>query len=469
MSWNPMMGGPLGVALAPQSPDLASLAQAFAQQQPMGGGLPQNTLGASGVTLGNPQAQDQYAEMAQALAQQNRAQQQQDMAAAMMQPKYAENSGGLGSLAMMVQAYAGKKMAKRADEKDIAAREKFYLGEEAAAERKAQREAEREMAQRTQRAADAERYRLQGDARTRYILEGKMGESPRDRLQALEGVNGPGIVNLDQGTVRYAQPEDAQPEGYKVTYAPGASAEDRAAVDAAARAAGWPSDPHGDVVDVGRVRPQPTGQFVTAAAAQRAQQERQQAANNARADEQLRLSQGAARRADEQFAWQKEQAAKKDSAPNSSVSAMQQDALNFAAAYMGKSPEDVAKMTPEDIRTEVAKGGRTMAGPIAGKIPGAGLIFNADLEAYANSAAGKQARLNNPTGPVSNADFDVARKSVFSPEKPAEVNADLIYQALTRGQGSQKPAASGPKAGTVEGGYRFKGGDAGNPSNWEKL
>lgn len=110
-----------------------------------------------------------------------------------------------------------------------------------------------------------------------------------------------------------------------------------------------------------------------------------------------------------------------------------------------------------------------MAGPIAGKIPGAGLIFNADLEAYANSAAGKQARLNNPTGPVSNADFDVARKSVFSPEKPAEVNADLIYQALTRGQGSQKPAASGPKAGTVEGGYRFKGGDAGNPSNWEKL
>lgn len=31
MSWNPMMGGPLGVALAPQSPDLASLAQAFAQ------------------------------------------------------------------------------------------------------------------------------------------------------------------------------------------------------------------------------------------------------------------------------------------------------------------------------------------------------------------------------------------------------------------------------------------------------
>lgn len=463
MSWNPMMGGPLGGALAPQSPDLASLAQAFGQQYKA------NQLGGGGVTLGNPQAQDQYAEMAQALAQHNRAQQQQDMAAEMMQPKYAENSGGLGSLAMMVQAYAGKKLAKRADEKDIAAREKFYLGEEAAAARKAQREAEREMAQRTQRAADAERYGLQGDARTRYILEGKMGESQRDRLQALEGVNGPGIVNLDQGTVRYAQPEAQREQQLppNVHLDPNLSPQERAGA-LAAEGLGL-GDPHGDVVDVGRVRPQPTGQFITAAAAQRAQQERQQAASNSRADEQLRLSQAAARRADEQFAWQKEQAAKKDSAPNSSVSAMQQDALNFAAAYIGKSPEDVAKMTPEQIRTEVAKGGRVMAGPIAGKIPGAGLIFNADLEAYANSAAGKQARLNNPTGPVSNADFDVARKSVFSPEKPAEVNADLIYQALTRGQGSQKPAASGPKAGTVEGGYRFKGGDAGNPSNWEKL
>ena len=439
MNWNPMMG-PLGASTAPQSPDLGALVQAFVG--------PKNSLGQSGVTLGNPQAQEQYRQMAEAFVMQQRAAQDQERAKAITDSGWVQNSGPVGVLNEVFKAYVGKKLAKRADEKDIAAREKFYLGEEAAAERKAQREAEREMAQRGQRAADAERYGLQGDARTRYILEGKIGESPRDRLQALEGVNGPGIVNLDQGTVRYAQPEDAQSEGYKVTYAPGASAEDRAAVDAAARAAGWPSDPHGDVVDVGRVRPQPTGQFITAASAQRAQQERQQAANNARADEQLRLSQGAARRADEQFAWQKEQAAKKDSAPNSSVSAMQQDALNFAAAYIGKSPEDVAKMTPEDIRTEVAKGGRTMAGPIAGKIPGAGLIFNADLEAYANSAAGKQARLNNPTGPVSNADFDVARKSVFSPEKPAEVNADLIYQALTRGLGQSAPASAGSE--TVE-------------------
>lgn len=432
MNWNPMMG-PLGASI-PQQEDngIGALVKAFAG--------PQNSLGVSGVTLGNPKAQDQYRQMAEAFVMQQRAAQDQERAKAITDSGWVQNSGPVGVLNEVFKAYVGKKLAKRADEKDIAAREKFYLGEEAAAERKAQREAEREMAQRGQRAADAEKYGLQGDARTRYILEGKMGESPRDRLQALEGVNGPGIVNLDQGTVRYAQPEAQREQQLppNVHIDPNLSPQERAAA-LAAEGLGL-GEPHGDVVDVGRVRPQPTGQFVTAAAAQRAQQERQQAANNARADEQLRISQGAARRADEQFAWQKEQAAKKDSAPNSSVSAMQQDALNFAAAYIGKSPEDVAKMTPEDIRTEVAKGGRTMAGPIAGKIPGAGLIFNSDLEAYANSAAGKQARLNNPTGNVTNADFEVARKSVFSPEKPAEVNADLIYQALTRGRGQSAPA-----------------------------
>lgn len=120
--------------------------------------------------------------------------------------------------------------------------------------------------------------------------------------------------------------------------------------------------------------------------------------------------------------------------------AMAQDARAFAAAFLGKTIADVEAMSPEDIRAEVAKGGRMMAGPIMGRIPGAGALFNADLEAYSNSAAGKQARINNPSGPVSNADFDVARRSVFSSDKPAAVNADLLYQALTRGMPSATPA-----------------------------
>jgi hypothetical protein len=36
-------------------------------------------------------------------------------------------------------------------------------------------------------------------------------------------------------------------------------------------------------------------------------------------------------------------------------------------------------------------------------------------------------------------------------------------------QRSTAPAASGPKVGTVEGGFRFKGGDPSNPKNWEKA
>lgn len=125
--------------------------------------------------------------------------------------------------------------------------------------------------------------------------------------------------------------------------------------------------------------------------------------------------------------------------------ALAQDAYNFAAAYLGKRPEEVQMMTPDQIRTAVADGGRFWAGPLTGRIPGVGSVFNADLEAYANSAAGKQARVNNPSGPVSNSDFDVARKSVFSPEKPAGVNADLLYQALSRvaqpQQVTQQPSA----------------------------
>jgi len=194
MSWNPMMGGPLGVALAPQSPDLASLAQAFAQQQPMGGGLPQNTLGASGVTLGNPQAQDQYAEMAQALAQHNRAQQQQDMAAAMMQPKYAENSGGLGSLAMIVQAYAGKKMGKRATADEASARERYYKGQSAVEEAKAAREAQQEQAKIAQRMEQAQKAGLQGQDAAEFAYTGKWPEAVR--MNTVQGEDGY-LYNVD--------------------------------------------------------------------------------------------------------------------------------------------------------------------------------------------------------------------------------------------------------------------------------
>lgn len=164
--------------------------------------------------------------------------------------------------------------------------------------------------------------------------------------------------------------------------------------------------------------------------------------------------------------------------------ALAEDAYDFAAAYLGKTPEQVRRMSPQDIRAEVAKGGRLTAGPLVGRLPGLNITANSDLDAYTSSAAGRQARINNPSGPVTDADFKAAERSVFSSTKPASVNADLIYRALMRGasQSDQaggaapmQPAATirpttgqAPAIGTVRNGYRFLGGNPADPSSWGK-
>lgn len=130
------MMGPLG-AMQESNP----LVQAL-------GKLQQNTLGGSGVTLGNQQAQQDYAQqMAEALARMRSADSQQGIAESMMQPEYVQNSGLLGSLAMMAQAAAGKKMAGRASKEDAAAREAYYKGQSAAEQEKARKEAEKAQAE----------------------------------------------------------------------------------------------------------------------------------------------------------------------------------------------------------------------------------------------------------------------------------------------------------------------------------
>ena len=134
-------------------------------------------------------------------------------------------------------------------------------------------------------------------------------------------------------------------------------------------------------------------------------------------------------------------------------------------------------MTPEEIRAGIRRG-RASSGPVVGSLPLADKLLNPDLAAYSGAAAGKQARVNNPTGPVTDADFKIAAKSVFSPDKPADVNADLVYAALIRaarldqppaGQVDEPASGAGPQPGHMEDGYRFRGGNPSDPNNWERI
>ena len=110
--------------------------------------MPQNTLGGGGVTIGNPQAQQDYtSELARALADMQAAQQMGQQADALSSPQYAQNSGALGSLAMIAQAYAGKKLSGRASQDEASARERYYKGEAAKKDAEAQREAARKQAE----------------------------------------------------------------------------------------------------------------------------------------------------------------------------------------------------------------------------------------------------------------------------------------------------------------------------------
>ena len=399
------------------------------------GGYKPGQLGAA-PTLGNEEGQQDYArQLAEALAQQQSAESGLGMADRLSQAEYAPNSGALGSIAMLAQAYAGKKLR----------------GKESASQADAMAKAEQARAGIVQQRSESERSRLRVVGRqlgltnreqAEFEETGKIPEAKRDRLQAIPSAQGLAIVNLDQNS--YSLP--GQDTGQQKPETPFQIEGDvppqvRAAMQA--DPAAWES---GNSIDIPEQRQQggPLMPYVDPSIAQ------QREASNRRADEAAARADKAAARADKADAraeralqFQQEQVSKKAAAQENQPNAMRQDAINFAAAYTGKSPEEVAKMTPEQVRAAVLAGDRKMTGPIMGRMPGAGATFNADLDAYANSAAGKQARINNPTGPVSNADFEIARKSVFSAEKPAQVNADLIYQALQGGQSAADPQSDG--------------------------
>lgn len=144
-------------------------------------------LGAS-ATLGNPEAmQQQQANMAQLMEAYKRAQQQSQTGASMMQPQYVQNSGGLGALAMIAQAAAGKHIQKKADE--TAAEYAQRIGE---AEMLSQRQQAEAAA-----AADERKFRQRLD------LEREKGriksEQPTDAIRTLQALSSnPSLAKLDQ-------------------------------------------------------------------------------------------------------------------------------------------------------------------------------------------------------------------------------------------------------------------------------
>jgi hypothetical protein len=323
------------------------------------------------------------------------AQRQQDLAAALMNQGYVQDSGALGALAQTLSAFSGARLERKAGESLADAMQRQDAQEAAQAQYATQRKAFDEGPGKIK--ALAERAQALGvELSPEELLSGEKAKAQQSKgFQASGGFT----INRDTG-------ESQAIPGYM---------DARERIAAAGRSGSGGGGGGGASV---------------------------LSAEEAAA---LGLAPGTVAQRDGKgkvSVLQAPKAVASDVSP--AFSGLAEDARAFAAAYTGKSIEEISAMSPEDIREAVNAGGRTMTGPLMGRIPGAGTMFNADLEAYSNAAAGKQARLNNPTGPVSNADFEIGRKSVWSSEKPSSVNADLIFQAISRGKAAPPAAAAAP-------------------------
>lgn len=251
----------------------------------------------------------------------------QKLGGSLMTPEYAQNSGLLGSLAMVAQAYAGKKLSGKASEDEALARERYYKGEAAMKDAEAQREAARkraaDAAERAQREADAKKYRLDGRDATRYVLEGKIGELPSiTPLATDQGYIG---VRRD-GTYQPLTPAGAQ----NVQIAGDVPEQVRQAIMADPQA--WEN---GDSIDI-RQPQRPLMPYKDPAIAQR------HAAQDARADASLDLARRSAERADRALELQQQSARNRPTTEDQNKSAgyalRMERALESIAGSAEKNP-----------------------------------------------------------------------------------------------------------------------------------
>lgn len=408
MNWNPMMG-PLG-ASASQSPDLGALVKAFAG--------PQNSLGQSGVTLGNPEAQDQYRQMAEAFVMQQRAAQDQEAANALQNSGWINNSGALGVLDQVFKAYASKKLAKRADEKDIEARERYYKGEAAAEEAKAAREAEKAQAEVARKLEILQR----GDPNE--ILANGIELPKGERGVPMMTDQGLVIVDPYSGGYRAASPEGQQQRGTMqgrngaFNVSDDLPPEVRQAIIAAEQGNGQVPD---DLGVVQRQPQRPLMPYKDPAIAQR------QAVADQRADAQLALSERAADRAD----------AAESRAARAAELAAEESRRKLNSRNTALEQWDAAR---EGLETGLA-GSET--GPLAGRLPA---ITSAQQIAEGSVAA---------TAPILKQLFRTAGEGTFT-DKDQEL---LMKMVPTR---TDTPEAREAKIANIDRIIRAKLGGAGS-------
>lgn len=146
------------------------------------------------------------------------------------------------------------------------------------------------------------------------------------------------------------------------------------------------------------------------------------------------------------------------------------DALRYVSAVTGKPIDSLRRASPEQIASLVESSSPMISGPILGSLPGTGIT----TEAILKKMAANMARINNPKGVVTDPDFRIAEQSLPAMNRPASVNAELIRNILQGAQSwqvapqPQQPQGA-PAPGTIQAGYRFKGGNPADPNSWEPV